>query len=147
MQISCPHLESGKRLPVKYTCQGQGLSPGLKIYSVPSQAQSLALTMIDPDSPSGSFVHWLLWNLDPTQDTIYEGRKPNEAVEGTNSGGSRGYYGAYPPEGVHRYIFTVYALDKSLSLPGGADRQELESALRGNNLDQAELVTFYGNNS
>lgn len=136
-------------IPVDYTCDGKNMSPPLMWQNLPSTTKSLAITLDDPDAPSGIFVHWLLYNqpaqtnnlpLDiPATDTL-----PNGARQGANSYGNVGYGGPCPPHGAtHRYIFKIYALDVVLDLEPGAVRRMLISAMDGHILDEGELVGVY----
>jgi len=105
--------------------------------------------MDDPDAPSGTFVHWLIWNIPPAlqllpKDIIKSGTLPNGAMQGRNDFGNVGYNGPCPPPGkTHRYYFRLYALDTKLTLQPGATRRELEAAMKGHILGKADhMGTF-----
>ncbi len=143
MKLASPAFAHGESIPVKYTCQGDNISPPLTISDVPASAQSLALIMDDPDAPGAEpFVHWLSWNIDPDAPGIEEGSEPN-GVLGTTSYQTRGYGSPCPPDREHRYFFKLYALDTELDLAEGATKQQLLDAMKGHVIDQAELMGRY----
>ena len=127
-------------IPQKYTCQGEDISPPLTISDIPEGAVSLALINDDPDAPMGTWDHWLIWNLKPTAE-IKEDSAPG--TQGKNSWGRNDYGGPCPPSGTHRYFFKLYALDSELDLAKGATKAELEAAMEGHILEQAELIGRY----
>ena len=98
--------------------------------------------MDDPDAPGGLFTHWLVWNIDPKTTTIGEGGAPG-GTQGKNGFGKSGYGGPCPPSGTHRYFFKVFALDKTLELPAGASRKQLDAAMSGHVIAQGELMGRY----
>ena len=113
---------------------------------MPSNTKSLALIVDDPDSPSGNWLHWSVWNIDPKIKFIEEGKTPAGASEGVTDFRSVGYGGPCPGQGTHRYQFRLYALDVLLDLPSGAKRGELEAALEGHIIEQASLTGLYKRN-
>lgn len=149
MRISSPDFEDGGRLPTRFTCEGRNLAPHLTFHDVPAGAQSLALILDDPDAPSGTFVHWLIWNLAPESEGLAEGATLDGsapgAVEGTNSTGREGYTSPCPPRGHgdHHYQFTLYALDRRLDLKPGAWRDALDSAMKDHILAEARVTGLY----
>src|SRR3989344_4823566 len=143
MTITSPSFAEGEFIPSKFTCDGENINPRLDIGGVPSQAQSLVLIVDDPDSPSGNWLHWSVWNIDPKIKFIEEGKMPPGASEGVTDFRSVGYGGPCPGQGTHRYQFTIYALDNVLDLPNGAKRDELEAAMAGYIIEQAKLVGIY----
>ena len=143
MKIESPVFKNNELIPTKYTCQGEDINPPLKISAVPQSTKSLALIIDDPDAPVGTWVHWLLWNIPPETAEIGENSVPPGATEGQTDFGQPGYGGPCPPSGTHRYFFKLYALDTELSLAAGASKKELEAALRGHILEQAELIGLY----
>lgn len=130
-------------VPQRYSCDGANVSPPLNISNIPSQAQSLALIVDDPDAPRGTFTHWLLWNIPPDTRSIAEGLPPTNAVQGLNDFGLIGYGGPCPPSGTHRYRFKLYALDSDLNLPQGARVKDLERAMRPHVLSESILMGTY----
>lgn len=143
MKITSPAFTHNEKIPAKYTCDGEDKSPPLKIAGVPANALSLVLISDDPDAPMGTWVHWLVWNLEPSVVEISENTVPSGGVEGTTSWKRTGYGGPCPPSGIHRYFFKIYALDCKLDLKPRADIVDLERAMEGHVLDQAELIGLY----
>ncbi len=143
LQLTSSAFGENEAIPVRYTCDGDNVSPPLTISGVPDAA-SLALIVDDPDAPGGSFVHWTVWNIDPATAEVAEGTVPGNGSEGLNGGGRAGYTGPCPPSGTHRYIFTLYALDAALTIdPESSGKAELEVAIEGHILAQAELTGRY----
>ena len=143
MKIESSVFEHNKKIPEKYTCDGDNISPPLAFSSVPKNVQSLVLIMDDPDAPKGLWVHWLLWNISTETHTVGEGKAPKEAVLGTTSFGAAQYGGPCPPDGEHRYFFKLYALDTELELPKETTKEGLEEAMTGHVLDKSELIGYY----
>ncbi len=129
------------RIPTKYTCDGEDVSPPLAISGVPAGTQTLALVVDDPDAPSGTWDHWVACDI-PVTEAIAEG-VTTLGTAGRNSWGRSGYGGPCPPSGTHRYYFTVYALDASLGLEPGADKAALLDAMQGHVLAEATLLGRY----
>lgn len=144
MDIASVEFENNESIPSKFTCQGDGINPELKISGVPSNAKSLVLIVDDPDAPIGTFTHWVVWNIDPKISIIKENSIPG--TEGSNSIGKTGYIGPCPPSGTHRYLFKLYALDSMLDLHTGADKSQLEAEVARHELARAELVGTYQKN-
>jgi Raf kinase inhibitor-like YbhB/YbcL family protein len=143
MQIVSPAFEQGRELPTIYTCDGSNISPPLTFLDVPDTTKTLGLLVDDPDSPSGKFVHWLLWNIDPLTREIPEGSPPPISVVGKNDFGDDRYAGPCPPSGTHRYRFTLYALDISLDLPPGSRVNDFINATQGHILEEVVLTGTY----
>lgn len=143
MKISSSAFENPGYVPAKYTCDGENISPPLRFLDIPENAKSLVLIVDDPDAPMGTWVHWLLWNIDPKTTKIEENSKPAGAVEGTTSFGDQAYGGPCPPSGVHHYHFKLYALDTTLNLPTLAKKEDLEKTMKGQILASAEIIGLY----
>ena len=143
MKLTSPAFTNNSSLPAKYTCDGQGINPPLTIADAPVKAQSLSLISDDPDAPSGTFVHLLVWNIDPKTTEIQENSVPSGANLGKTSFGTTGYGAPCPPSGTHRYFFKVYALDIKLDLTPNAGKDNLEKAMQGHILDSAEIIGLY----
>jgi len=139
MIVRSPAFNHEESIPSKYTCVGDDVAPPLAIDGVPDGTRSLALIVDDPDAPSGTWDHWLLFNMPHDLTRIGEGDMP-VATSGTNSWGNLGYGGPCPPDGEHRYLFKVYALDTMLELPEGSSKQEIETAMEGHVLEKATLM-------
>ena len=143
MVIRIQGMETGGRIPARYTCDGEDIHPALSFSGVPQEARSLALLVDDPDSPSGNWTHWIIWRLSPAEREIAEGKIPAGAAEGMNDFGKTGYGGPCPGSGEHRYFFRLYALREPLPLSPGASRKEFEDACRGRIIAQADTYGVY----
>ena len=143
MKINSPAFENDQLIPSQHTCDGENISPPLVISGVPEKAKSLVLIVDDPDAPTGTWDHWLLWNIDPTTVIVEEDTIPEGAIQGTNGFSEQSYGGPCPPEDTHRYFFKLYALDSELLLEETATSQEIEKVMEGHILDQAELIGIY----
>lgn len=139
---SSAFLDGGK-IPAKYTCDGPNVSPPLRIENLPKTAKSLVLIADDPDAPGKTWIHWLVWNIDPKTIEIREGSVPVNAVEGTSDFGKAAYGGPCPPSGTHRYHFKVYALDTTLLLPSSSGKEALEKAMTGHVVTKGSLKGTY----
>lgn len=144
MMISSPAFLNNENIPEKYTCDGANINPPLYITDVPADAATLALIVFDPDAAGGGFTHWIVWNINPELNEIDEDSIPPESVQGITDFGTQGYSGPCPPSGAHRYFFTVYALDTVLELSPDSMKDDLEQAMIGNVLVEAELIGLYG---
>lgn len=134
---------NGGQIPDTYGCHGSDINPSLNFSGVPADAQSLALIVDDPDAPSGDWVHWLIFNIDPKITGISENSFPDGAVSGMTSSGKAEYGGPCPPSGTHHYHFKLYALDTTLNLSSSAKKGDLLSAMKGHVISQAELIGTY----
>lgn len=143
MKITSSAFENNQIIPAKYTCDGQDISPPLKIEEMPQEAKSLVLIVDDPDAPMGTWVHWVVFNIEPSVSLIGENMVPQGGKEGLNDFSKTSYGGPCPPSGSHRYFFKVYALDKMLELDSSANKGDVEKAMEGSILDQAELIGLY----
>jgi Raf kinase inhibitor-like YbhB/YbcL family protein len=141
--ITAPTFAKGQPIPARYALSGENQSPELQIRAAPEKARTLALIVVDPDAPSGEWIHWLVWNLSADTHTVAEGSLPTSAREGKNSFEHVRYDGPSPPSGTHRYFFRLYALDTTLSLPTGSDRKALEAAMDGHIVGVAETFGTY----
>jgi hypothetical protein len=143
MNISSPSFADGGRIPDKFTCKGENISPRIDMAGIPDNARSLAVIVDDPDAPMKIWVHWVAWNMPPVS-MIPEAGLPQGSVEGVNDFGVRQYGGPCPPPGsVHRYFFKVYALDAMLDIGEDSDKADVEKAIKGHVLAQATLVGTY----
>ena len=140
MKITSPEFANNDFIPAKLTCQGEDVSPILKIEDIPQGTRSLALIVDDPDAPMGTWVHWVVFDM-PVISEIEEGAIPGK--QGINDFGRKDYGGPCPPSGTHRYFFKIYALDEMLGLKEGINKGVLEKAMEKHILDKAELVGLY----
>lgn len=151
LTLTSPAFVDNASIPPRFTCDGdRGVSPALSIGGVPEGAKSLALIMDDPDVPKvlhtdGVFDHWVLFNIPADTREIPEGE--SVGVAGANGAGKNAYTGPCPPPqyepSEHRYIFKLYALDSELALETGASKADVEKAMEGHIIGQAQLVGRY----
>ena len=139
-------------IPAIHTCEGKDVSPSLDWMGVPETAKSLVVIVDDPDAPDPkapkmTWVHWVLYNLPPASTGLPEGvataSLPPGTREGRNDFKRTGYGGPCPPIGRHRYFHKLYALDVVLPDVGPAAKADVEAAMKGHVLAQAELVGTY----
>jgi hypothetical protein len=139
-------------MPTRLTCDGGDVSPDLAWSQLPEGAKSLALIVDDPDAPDPqaptmTWVHWVLYNLPAAASGLPEGvaseSLPTGTMQGFNDWKRTGYGGPCPPIGRHRYVHKLYALDTVLPDLGRADKAKLEQAMQGHVLAKAELVGLY----
>ncbi len=145
LTLTSPAFANGATIPKKFTCEGLNISPELRWSDTPINTQSYALIVDDPDAPVGTFTHWVLFDIPGDRSSLAEGESTS-GLAGRNDFGRSGYGGPCPPRGhgPHRYFFTLYALDvASLKLKAGATRREVETALRGHSLAQAQYLGRY----
>ncbi len=150
MEIRSSAFAPDAEIPARYTCQGEDVSPPLNWTGIPAGAKSLVLIVDDPDAPDPeapqmTWVHWVLFNLPPDGDGLPEGVKslPPETGEGLNDWKRTGYGGPCPPIGRHRYVHKLYALDTVLSGLAQPGKAQVEAAMKGHVLAQAQLVGTY----
>ena len=140
LKVSSSAFGENKMIPSLYSCEGKNINPPLKISGLPSTAKSLAIIVDDPDAPKSTFVHWVVWNINPItsiDENFVSG------VEGNNGAGKMGYTGPCPPSGTHHYHFKVYALDTMLDLKAGADDKSLLNAMDNHIVGYGELIGLY----
>lgn len=150
MELRSKAFKEGQSIPRKHTCDGPDLSPPLEWSDVPQGTNAFALLMEDPDAATGSWVHWLLYDLPAEARSLPEGVSPTETLprggaQGKNDFGRIGYGGPCPPPGrPHRYFFRLYALSSRVNLPPGASKEQLLRAMEGNVKAEAQLMGTYG---
>lgn len=140
--ISSDAFANGKRIPKKYTCQGDNISPQLSWDSV-KEAKSYVLLVDDPDAPNGTVDHWVVFNINPTINQIAEGSSPQGAIQGLNTYRQNRYKGPCPPSGTHRYFFKLYALNHVLDLNPNVKKKDVEEAIKPYIINQTELMGTY----
>jgi len=142
----------GASIPSQYTCDGPDRSPPLAWSGAPPATKAFALICDDPDAPAGTWVHWVLFHLPAALTGLPDNvaktgtlKELGGAAQGNNTGQKIGYSGPCPPPGKpHRYFFKLYALDAGLALRAGATKAQLEQAMQGHVLAQAQVVGTYG---
>jgi Raf kinase inhibitor-like YbhB/YbcL family protein len=152
LTLTSPAFVQGEAIPAKYTCQGDDFSPALQWSAPPPGTKSLALIVEDPDAPTGTWVHWIVYNIPPETGELAEGASKANAVEfhlpqntlqGLSSFKRSDYGGPCPPSGAHHYFFRLYALDVTLNRPG-LDKTALLYVTQGHVLAIGELMGTYG---
>lgn len=160
--LSSPTVKDGATLTLEqvfkgFGCEGKNISPALEWKGAPKDTKSFAVTVYDPDAPTGSgWWHWVMFNipadvtkLDADAGNPASGKAPKNAVQSRTDFGAPGFGGACPPEGSkkkpHRYIFTVYALkvDK-LDLDANASGALVGYMINANKLGKASFTARYG---
>ncbi|MBH8563222.1 YbhB/YbcL family Raf kinase inhibitor-like protein [Nostoc sp. CENA67] len=148
MKLESTAFDANGLIPAKYTCDGADISPPLIWDEVPKGTQSIVLIVDDPDAPGGTFVHWVVYDIPATIRQLPEKIAavkplPDGGVQGKNDFGKLGYGGPCPPSGIHRYFFKIYALDQELSLPAGATKNQILTAIESHILAKADLIGRY----
>jgi hypothetical protein len=150
MELTSSAFSSFGEIPRRHTCEGEDAPPPLSWRAVPAGAKSLALVVDDPDAPDPAaprmtWVHWLVYNIDPAAAGLAQGGTalPAGAFEGLNDFKRTRYGGPCPPVGRHRYFFKLYALDTLLPPLHQPDKARIEQAMQGHVVAQATLVGTY----
>jgi Raf kinase inhibitor-like YbhB/YbcL family protein len=149
LMLTSPAFTGGEEIPVKYSCDGESISPPLDWGNGPPGTASFALILEDPDAPVKNFTHWVIFNLPPDTSGLpgalpRDGTLPSGALQGKNGGGGIGFIGPCPPKGpAHHYVFNLYALDKSLDLAAGATKDQVRQAMEGHILAESMLIGTY----
>jgi len=148
MKLTSTAFKEGEAIPRAYTCDGANVSPSLEWGGVPKNAKTLAIICDDPDARASTWVHWVLYELPANNIGLVENVPLTENLkaggfQGQNDFGKIGYDGPCPPSGTHRYFFKLYALDAALDLKPGATKAELEKAMEGHIVGQAQLMGTY----
>lgn len=164
MSISSYDFQDGAMISIKnvfngFGCKGRNISPQITIKDVPQDAKSLALTMYDPDAPTGSgWWHWIVYNMPTYTKNIFPSNSkmtkvatfgPN-AVFGRNDFGTFDYGGPCPPigSGKHHYILTIYALSvDKLSVPSDASAALIGYNINANTIEKASITSYYERNN
>jgi Raf kinase inhibitor-like YbhB/YbcL family protein len=148
MYILSKAFQQNGMIPSKYTCDDENISPPLEWSGFPDGTKSFALICDDPDAPSGTFVHWVVYNI-PSSVTrldehfLVKGNPVKEIMSGMNSYRKPEYMGPCPPGSVHRYFFKIYALDCFLDAREGMTARELTTAMEGHVVAKGDLMGKY----
>ncbi len=146
MKLTSNAFLEGGTIPARFTCNGLNFSPPLAWIDVPSGSLSLALICEDPDAPMGTFTHWVLYNTPSSLKSLPEGVPQGELTPGFGAQGMNdfhhfGYDGPCPPPGkVHRYYFTLFALDSNTPFPPGLNGLQLQKRVQNHALAKAMLL-------
>lgn len=147
--LESPAFKNGEAIPAQYTAQGPDLSPPLAWSGVPAGTESFVLIVDDPDAPSGTWVHWVVFDIparwrDLPEDLVYSDAFSRSGIGfGRNSWKGTTWRGPNPPSGRHRYFFKLYALDVRLGFDLKPDKEELLAAIDGHVLGIAVLTGTY----
>jgi Raf kinase inhibitor-like YbhB/YbcL family protein len=134
-------VAESKSIEVRFTCDGEEISPELAWEGVPENTRELALALEDPDAPGAAFTHWLVYGIDPTVTMLPD---VEMLSQGKNDFGDAGYGGPCPPHGEeHHYVFRLLALDGQVGLEPGADRAAFDEAVAPLVLAEARLTATY----
>ena len=142
-ELSSSAFAKNGEIPSAHTCDGANTPPPLRWANPPAGTRSFALIVDDPDAPDPkapkrTYVHWVAYDIPATATSLDAKHR-----DGVNDEHRRGYSGPCPPIGRHRYFFKLYALDTELGDLGEATKGDLERAIRGHVLEQAELIGTY----
>ncbi|WP_395476944.1 YbhB/YbcL family Raf kinase inhibitor-like protein [Rickettsia endosymbiont of Pantilius tunicatus] len=149
-EITSTAFKHNERIPDKFTCKGQNISPHLEWSGFSSDTKSFVLIMDDPDAPvelappQGIWDHWIIYNIPASITQLQEG-EVNDDIKVLNNGWKEKKYGGPCPSAgkPHRYFFKLYALNDYLELEEDASKQDLVLALQKHLLGQAELIGIY----
>jgi len=148
IKLSSTAFQDNDLIPAKYTCDGDNVSPPLAWSLIPPNTKSIVLIVDDPDAPSKTWVHWVLYDVPASVTQLAEAINPQPSLPGGGKNGKNdfnksGYGGPCPPSGTHRYFFKIYALDSETGLQPGATKEELLRAMDDHVIGQAQLVGKY----
>jgi len=147
IKVTSNVFNEGEPIPDRYACRGVNVSPPLEWEDV-SGTVKYAIICEDPDAPSGTWTHWLIFNLPSDTTFISEWIMEREEIDngtkqGFNDFGTIGYRGPCPPGGTHRYYYKVYALDTEIQLPAKITKDDLLKAMNGHIIDEGHLMGLY----
>lgn len=150
MTLTSTAFAPGSRMPVRYTCEGDDVSPPLAWRGLPAGAKSLVLLCDDPDAPAGTWHHWAVFDIPADQTALAENFSKAAHVgpirQAVNDFRRPGYGGPCPPpgHGTHHYHFRLLALNVArLEVRDGARCPDIERAARGHAVAEAELIGTY----
>lgn len=142
LKVTSSAFKANAAIPAEYTCDGASTPLPIAWSAVPKTTRSVAVLIDDPDAPGGSFTHWLVTSIPPSETQLPQGGVlPTGAVAAKNGKGDAGYAGPCPPTGRHHYHIHVYALETTIPAPGSKD--DFQSTIDGHVLAEGELVGTY----
>lgn len=153
LTLESPAFAPEQEIPQVYSGEGEDRSPPLEWSGAPADTKTYALIVDDPDAPSGTFVHWVAFNIPATEQSLPEGVEhrgdmTDGTLQGRNDFDRLGYDGPCPPPGKpHRYVFKLFALDDRLNLRPGATKADVERAMQGHVLDHTQIIGRYARHS
>ncbi len=133
---------NGKQMGPAFSCRGAGRHPAIHWSGAPAGTKSLALVMDDSAAPITPYIYWIVFDIGPQSSDIPAGELPPGARRADNSKGTIGYDPPCPVNPGHFYRFTVYALDRKLSLPGGSSAKTAWTAIAGAAIARGRLTTI-----
>ncbi|WP_338058190.1 YbhB/YbcL family Raf kinase inhibitor-like protein [Streptomyces avicenniae] len=145
MELRSTAFEDREPVPARYARDGENVSPPLDWSRPPPGTRSMALLCEDPDAPSGTFLHWLVTDIDPTSPGVGAGELPDGGKAHPNGFGDRRWDGPEPPQGepAHRYLFRLYALPEGVSLPEKVTVADARRVLDTEGLATGTLTGLY----
>ncbi len=148
MEIKSSAFHHEGMIPAQYSFEDRNISPPLAWMGAPVETKSFALICDDPDTPVGTWVHWVIFDLPGNVNSLPENVSRQEKIPGTGKNGKNffgnfGYDGPCPPDGTHRYFFKLYALDTMLNLKAGSTKEDLLAAMKGHVLAEAQVMGRY----
>jgi Raf kinase inhibitor-like YbhB/YbcL family protein len=147
LKLIIPAFSDGSLIPSLHTCEGADLAPSIEWFGEPAETRSFTLIVDDPDAPAGTWNHWLLFDIPGSVHSLAQGYKAGQAgLSGANDFDKQGYGGPCPPKGhgPHRYFFKLHAVGiPSLGLKAGAKRVEIDRALKGHVVAEAQYMGRY----
>ncbi len=152
LTLQSPAFTDRGEIPAVHTCDGRDISPALRWTGAPAGTRSFVLIVDDPDAPDPAapkrtYMHWVLYDIPADAaglpESVASASLPRGTREGINDWDRTGYGGPCPPIGRHRYFFKLSALDTVLGDLGRAKKADVERAMQGHVLANAELVGTY----
>jgi Raf kinase inhibitor-like YbhB/YbcL family protein len=145
LEVASPEFTDGGELPAQFTCDGAGDFPSVSWGELPAGTASVAVLVHDPDAPGGDYVHRLVSNLDPPAGLVDTAATPDGAVDFRGSDGTQGWAPPCPPagDGPHRYVFTVYALNRPTRLPASAQTQTAVATVTEAAIGSGSVTALY----
>jgi Raf kinase inhibitor-like YbhB/YbcL family protein len=141
--VQSTEFSAGEPIPMRYTCDGENISPPLSWAGIPPNSGALALVVDDPDAPRGTYTHWVVVNINPAITSLGIGEVAAGARLVVNSAGDAAYTGPCPPSGTHHYRFTVYALSHPLEPDRTRSLKDALAAIRAAATARGQLVGTY----
>jgi len=132
INFSTPDFKDGEAIPAELTCDGAGRAPTIVWRAIPPETIEVVMVVDDPDASNGTFTHWTVYGLTGSTGSglAPEGQFPAGVLSGKNSAGKEGWTPPCPPEGEHRYVFTMYALGEASGLQAGAEPDAVNEAVK-----------------
>lgn len=149
MHIESTEFEDGGRLPDRFAADHENLSPPLNWSAPPMNTRSFAVVCEDPDAPTGSFLHWAIYNIPGDVSSLPENASltlanSDDIFQGTSDAGTVGWFGPLPPfEETHHYRFRLFALDRKTNIPAGISDEDVLNRLRVDAIDESTITGLY----